>query len=153
MTSFLLLLSFLIHLILFIAIYHLYERVKRDKNEQTEQIERLLSDFMNDIRFENKKFEQRIHENSMKQQRTREYIPPVSKEQKEFINKAELSPTYENPKGRVKEPVEDVIETSLEGQVLQLFQSGKSVEQIAKQLNRGKTEIDLLIKLNKQAKS
>lgn len=150
MTSFLLLLSFLIHLILFISLYHLYERIKRDKDEQAEQIKEMLANFMNDIRHENNKLEQKIHESKLKQHINNEYTPPTPKDLKdEQQSKGEIESTtpYAKPKRQQKQ-VEDVIETTLEGQVLQLAHEGKSIDEIAKQLNRGKTEVELLIKLN-----
>ena len=50
----------------------------------------------------------------------------------------------------VLELKEDKLETSLEAQVFQLAKQGISIEEIAKKLNRGKTEIELMIKLHKK---
>lgn len=146
MTSFLLLLSFLIHLILFITIYHLYEKTKRDQNEQAKEVENMLANFTERIRSENEKLEQKLHENKLKQRMTHEYTPPIPAETAHKVSNIKTT-TYDKP--AIKQPkMEDVVETSLEGQVLSLAKAGKSVDEIAKQLNRGKTEVELMIKLN-----
>lgn len=186
MTSFLLLLSFLIHLILFITIYHIYEKTKRDKDEQAKQLENMLANFMKDIRHENNKLEQKIRENDLRQNINYESTPTARKQpfptQEIVLEQGKTSissdsnvdrvhdqvqtntysntyvsdrqhPTDERIAERMKQTSEDIIETSLEGQVMHLIEAGKTVEEIAKQLNRGKTEIELLIKLNRTAKN
>src|SRR5699024_2553541 len=44
----------------------------------------------------------------------------------------------------------DVIETSIEAKALQLHNAGHSVTQIARKLDRGTTEISLIIEMNKR---
>lgn len=132
----------------------MYERTKRDKDEQAEQLAKMLTNFMNDIQLENSKLEQKIHENELRKNIKYEYSPPIQKQvDRETVttesyvpNRPKPTPNYET-----KRQTEDVIETSLEGQVLQLHREGKTVSEIAKQLSRGKTEVDLLIKLNRKA--
>lgn len=162
MTSFLLLLSFLIHAILFITIYHLYEKTKKDKNEQLARLEELFADFMKNIQLENEKLEQKIYEAEMRQQvlnetapnatlqnELNEVKPIVLNEQK--LKDNQTKDVWDHSKLIEEKETKDMIETSIEGQVLQLFHEGKSPEEIAKQLNRGKTEVDLYIKLHKMA--
>lgn len=188
MTSFFLLLSFLIHAILFITIYHLYEKTKKDKDEQLKQLEELLTDFMKNIQLENEKLEKKIFEAEIRQQvindqipniynqnSVREHVPKVIPETEknesapivninyesnesvlhnERINDVNVNNTNSNwdtSKLIDENEPEDILETSIEGQVLQLYKEGKSPEEIAKLLNRGKTEVDLYIKLNNMA--
>ena len=143
MTSFLLLLSFLIHLLLIITIYHLYEKIKRDKNEQAEQFKSMLMTFTNEIRQENIKLEQKLVKKNLKQ---------LSKKSNSTNILPHDEPEYLMDEKKYKEEFEinDQVETTFVGQVLQLLQDGKTVDEIAKQLNRGKTEVELLIKLNRE---
>lgn len=170
MTSFFLLLSFLIHAILFISIYHLYEKTKKDKNDQVKRLEEILSEFMKSIQLENEKLEKKIYESEIRQQVLNNHSPNVhhpteinNHDSKKFSDIIEsvpkAMPRSEKPLDEanrdwdtskyVDNRPKDIVETSIEGQVLQLFKEGKSSEEIAKQLNRGKTEVDLYIKLNK----
>lgn len=147
MISFFLLLSFLIHIILFITIYHLYEKTKRDKDEQVKRLEEILTEFMKNIRMENDQLERKIYENEMRQQIKLDDNRP---QQKPLNTQTDVpKDEWKVPDYTVKENLkEDIVETSLESQILQLAREGKSVDEIAKQLNRGKTEVDLLIKMN-----
>jgi|SRR5699024_4977775 len=170
MTSFLLLLSFLIHLLVLIMIYHLYEKSKRNKDEQAEQLQKMLTDFMHDIRVENNKLEQKIYENELRQQISYDHNPSsqstisktldqsnayLSKYDDGEVESLEINDTKPINKfashlakaSQIHEK-EDSIETSIESQIMRLAQEGKSIDEIAKQLNRGKTEVELMLKLN-----
>src|SRR5699024_11546803 len=46
------------------------------------------------------------------------------------------------------EDMDDSYETSLQSQILQLYDQGYSEEDIAKQLNCGKTEVELIVKFH-----
>ncbi len=150
MTSFLLLVSFLIHLLLIIAVYHLYDKLKQTKTAQADELKEMLASFMEEIREENQKLE----ENLRKERESRHIRDHVARTR--LMSESELKQSYS--KGPKEEPLMpppeiqagEQVETSLESKVLQLKQEGKSVEEIAKQLNRGKTEIDLLLKLHQK---
>lgn len=163
MTSFFLLVSFLLHAIAFISIYHVYEKTKKDKAEQIARLEELMDDFMKNIRHENEKLEKKVYEAEMRRKMSDERALKKNVESdliERMLNdtnrkEAEINETVKEPKKtweltniKAEKEVEDVVETSFEGQVLQLFRAGKSPEEIAKQLNRGKTEVDLYIKLH-----
>ncbi|HLS23322.1 MAG TPA: hypothetical protein VK037_05340 [Pseudogracilibacillus sp.] len=148
MTSFLLLLSFLIHLLLIITIYHLHEKLKKSKLEQLEQFEEVLASFMDEIREENTKLEQKLREEKVRRNVT--YHRPITSSTPNF----ESNVAYQKNEDALSlrhspSQEEDKVETSLESKVLQLQGEGKTVEEIAKQLNRGKTEVDLLLKLHR----
>ncbi|HZW68206.1 MAG TPA: hypothetical protein VFF20_06345 [Pseudogracilibacillus sp.] len=170
MTSILLLLSFLIHLLVLITIYHLYEKSKRNKDEQAEQLEKMLTDFMHDIRVENNKLEEKINENELHQQisynhdsSSQSTISKSQNQSKAYISKDDdgelesLDINYTRPKNKFASHLakasqtqenEDIIEKSLASQIMRLAQAGKSIDDIAKQLNRGKTEVELMLKMN-----
>jgi len=148
MTSFLLLLSFLIHLLLIIIIYHLHEKIKKSKLEQSEQLEEMLASFMDEIREENMKLEQKLREEKVRRNVT--YHRPTTSS----TTNIESNVAFQKNKDALSlrhspSQEEDKVETSLESKVLQLQGEGKTVEEIAKQLNRGKTEVDLLLKLHR----
>ena len=82
------------------------------------------------------------------------HTPPIPTEPiQEPIHETISTEANSQNEGPAEREVKDVIETSIEGRVLQLVQEGKTVDEIAKLLNRGKTEVELLIKLNKQMNS
>lgn len=153
MTSFLLLLSFLLHLIFFIFLYRFYEQTKQEKESQAEQVEKLLQAFMKEIRLENERLERHIKEQNIETDKLSDETKQASTREKEGIENLTYQPmvrqTVNSPsKEASKERVKDVIETSFEAKVLQLAKAGLSIDDIAKKLNRGKTEVGLIIKLN-----
>src|SRR5690625_6162584 len=89
MTSFLLLLSFLIHLLLIITIYHLHEKLKKSKLEQLEQFEEVLASFMDEIREENTKLEQKLREEKVRRNVT--YHRPISSSTPNFRSEEHTS--------------------------------------------------------------
>src|SRR5690625_2836806 len=60
MTSFLLIISLLLHLIMFIIIFYLYQHLQLIKSEQAKEINELLSNFLHEIKLENKALKQPI---------------------------------------------------------------------------------------------
>src|SRR5690625_3334563 len=127
MVSFFILLSFLLHLIIFITLYHGYERFKRDKDEQLEQINELLTNFMDDIRTENDKLEMKINEMDMHG----DLRTMTDRFSTSALASDQPSPPLEKvsewkAQERVKQTApEDIVETSLESRVFQLVQEGK----------------------------
>lgn len=126
----------------------MYEKIKRDKDEQFKELEEILAEFMKNIRLENERLERKLFEGEIKGQALYENKRPRSEyEQKQNqINEA----AYEQESYTLQQHKmeRDIVETSVESQILQLAKEGKSVTEIAKQLNRGKTEVELLLKLN-----
>lgn len=68
--------------------------------------------------------------------------PPTKKEPKPTFEEALKQATLDEQ--RVEEP------PTLQQQVQQLHSEGRSIEEIAKQLSKGKTEVELLLKFNAQ---
>lgn len=146
MTSLLLLVSFLIHLILFIALYHLYQRVSQDKQEQhiqSERIEQLLMSFLEEIRLENEKLDEKISRPSFQQNKA---FTETNK-QDNYKNKVNDYHSLDSKTLHVNKDRQDQVETSFEGQTLQLYNEGYSIDEIAQKLKRGKREVQLLLKM------
>lgn len=147
MISILLIISFLLHLIFLVIIYQLYQQIGNLKSERSRETEVLLSRFLDEIKQENRQLQQQLQQENKKEQNTAtiksqaKYEP----EQTAEVNKEPENDISEFPP--IPIATEDKVETSIESQVFQMHQKGISTETIAKQLNRGKTEVELLIKL------
>ncbi|WP_404452648.1 hypothetical protein LG329_00685 [Virgibacillus necropolis] len=144
MTSFLLIISFLLHIVAFIAIYQLYKQAQLPKQESTSQdMMELFELYLSEIKEENKRLEETLLDR-------REYNPkgetnpiPQFKEKPEHQEHI-ADDTYTAPE------VDDDVqyETSLQAKVLQLHDQGLASGEIARKLNKGKTEVDLIVKLH-----
>lgn len=141
MTFFLLTISFLLHAISLYLIYHLYVTNKKNVKEKQNQAEiiQIFDTYLKEIKEENKRLisfhEKRQHENNT----TNEKQTKHKKEHK-------LQDKMENRLTDLIDKSNDSIETSLYAKVLQLHQKGLAVDDIAKQLDCGKTEAELIIK-------
>lgn len=157
MVSFLLIISFLLHLIILAAIYQLLKKV-RQVEEETNAIDVVvaLEQSLEEIREENNRFEQLLQEKANQKQgkETNEWNnnrtdiegpggedktkrEEDTSNQEEFEHLLGTSPGYE-------------IEASLESRVLQLHEKGHSIADIARNLGCGKTEAELIIKMYKK---
>jgi|SRR5690625_2394327 len=151
MTSLMLFISFIIHGILLAIIYYLFKQVMELKKNDTKEISQLLEKYLNDIKQEN------IHLKDM--------LASKNSQQKQHYKKVthmhsskDLQQTKDNDELDENRDIHihsnnDVIETSLQAQILQLYNQGLTVDHIAKELNCGKTEAELIIKLYEQKNS
>lgn len=153
MVSLLLIISFLLHIVLIIAIYFLYQQIiqiRRNNHDEIEALESLLQKFLREIRTENERLQSQLQQKDVFKKEHKE--DPIGKNVdnrvKKLKNRENIYQIH-TPQKAVLEK-EDKIETSLEAQVFQLAKQGLSIEEIAKKLNRGKTEIELLMKLHKK---
>lgn len=161
MTSLLLLLSFLLHLILFIILIRLVQHMQQLKQNQTEQLETLIAEFTEELRMQNERLERSLSnppqaakpfQSSFQHalEQLNDEASVVQRDDHETVKTVTSSTATTNVLSTADK--EDKIEMSLESKVMQLAAEGKSVSEIAKQLNRGKTEIELLLKLSQQTK-
>jgi len=160
MTSFLFIVSFLLHILLLITVFYLYQHIQSLKNNQTSEVEHMLNNFLQQLKLENEELEKKIHQANItpdEKQKLRKHINEEARETKETNEMSESHKTietnessYEFPPIHMEEPNVDQVETSLHSQVFHLHKKGLTIEEIAKKLNRGKTEIELIIKLNPQ---
>src|SRR5690625_296394 len=142
MQSFLLIISFLLHIIVLVAVYYLFQQIQLLKQDNKKELTDLFETYLKEIRSENRRLESKIELNTF------------SSEQNEKLNVPENSteehaPTFnENETPSLKtDTIHDQFETSLDAKILQLYHQGMEVSEIAQTLNCGKTEAELLINL------
>lgn len=147
----LLVISFILHLFAFFWIFLLSMRLKRANEiegrqaEIQKEIEDLFQSYLLEMKEENEKLlrliakstkpvnkspvdnrgkaTQQIYQTQMEKPKPKEYTPPV--------------PT-----------LEDRFEPSFNSKVILLHEQGLKAEEIAQKLNKGKTEIELILKFN-----
>ncbi len=171
-TTILLLLSLLLHVVAFYFIIVLYMKFSllKDLSDTQRQIleetENSMTSFLIDIKDENEKFIDKLLSSSdrksnhvLKEQASeKEILPYPGRDQKskesvkgDFVKNGEELP---NHLLGIKK-MEDIVEIShnvptskppFEIEAINLFKEGYTVEQIAKKLNKGKTEVELLLK-------
>ena len=162
-----LLLSLILHGVTFIFLFLLYQKLQENKErenviEQKEkEIDELFHNYLVEIKEENQKFTEQINKMKKQQdkQRTQQQQSKESVIEKEDSTEFEAEPffTKENfPDELDYEPLipqeehEPVYELTMESRVMHLYDQGYSADQIAKQLNVGVTEIELMIKIHTQ---
>src|SRR5690625_3265215 len=141
MTSFLLFMSFIIHIVTFLCIYLLFKQIKRKNNSDPNEIIEIFDHYLEEIRLENEQLKNEfksvsnrtINENEKVHLQTEPYH--VSEGEEEITIPV------------AKRDNDDQMTASLESQVLHLYKQGKQIDEIAKQLNCGKTEASLIIQL------
>lgn len=144
MISFLLIISFLLHLISIYAIYMLNKQLR--KKEDTTEIAQLFEAYLQEIKKENDRLQ-----NDLKRYTHNKSDKPivVQTEKKERILDHGMKDTEKEWLKHV-EQVNDSLESSLEARVLQLHHQGLSVTDIAKKLDCGQTEAELIIRFHKK---
>lgn len=154
MNSLLFLISFILHIISITTIFLLFQQIQAIKHNQKEQIERMLHHFVEEIREENERLQAKLQSNLSPQQRDlNESMKELNRHTKErnrnVAAQLKQNEKIENVTNKMvqTEKREDKVETSLESKILQLHEQGLSHEEIAKKMNRGKTEIELFLKM------
>lgn len=143
MIEFLLLVSFLLHIIALIAIFHLLKKIKQSEKESSRDLIDLFDSYLEEIREENKQLEDKLKAIERPKQ-TKNGIPNEAN-----ALQAPEKNVAAGESGQIFPDNEavDTVETSLTAKILQLHDQGLSHELIAKQLNCGKTEAQLIIQL------
>ncbi|MGM8214497.1 DUF6115 domain-containing protein [Bacillaceae bacterium W0354] len=172
MDSIFIFISFVIHVITFIIIFLFYQKLQqategeRNFERRVQEVEDLFNSYLLEIKDENRKFLEAIthidsetqhndHQTSdtqdilKKQQfsdKNVKYDYHIDKEaennkkhkssQKYKIENVSLNDQFERP--------------SIQAQIMQLYSAGHSVEEIAKKLNKGNTEVELIVKFNQK---
>lgn len=151
MVSLLLIISFLLHIIALFSIYQLFKQLHAEKQQDNPQeIMEILEVYLEEIKQENNELK-----NLLKQDKSAE--EEIEAPKKEIIvekteKKQELKGNHESGlDGLLDELPGYQVDASLESRVLQLHSTGKSIEEIAKTLDCGKTEAELIIKLYQKA--
>ncbi|UOR12706.1 DUF6115 domain-containing protein [Halobacillus amylolyticus] len=139
MVYFLLAISFILHGVLILTIMVLFNKVKQTEELELRQkqvsseIEEVFNAYLLEIKEENAKMDgwlkhtsqqskQRPEQNSIDTEEKPDYTPPLPLEGEEDY------------------------QPSLQSSVIVMYQNGASMEEIARELNMGKTEVELLVK-------
>lgn len=148
MISFMLSISFVLHIILITIVFLLYKQIQVLKSKDANDIMEILEVYLEEIKIENKRLEQ-----DLQSRETHNKVASLHKvSEPQTINqdrqvKEEIEDTKEDLADLEIDHVDDTFEPSLEVKVLQLHNKGFTEDDIAKQLNCGKTEAALIIKL------
>lgn len=151
MTTFLWFASFVLHgisLFLIILLSLKWVKIKETEREQAElirEMETMMTTYLMQFKEENERFVKQITSSAVRQKK-RETPPSLREEQPslpidDVVDRIELSTT--TPKG------EQSLE-SLVSEAVKLQQQGKTIDEIAKILKRGKTEMELLLKFHQK---
>lgn len=174
MTNFLLIFSIMLNVLAFLCIALLFIRQNRIVTMESKQdhilkeMEEVVSTFISEIKEENESLLQKIKQmdpsknETITSDETEENIPLKVLSQKPVqINKYKENQGFHKETGVVADQQDDVEELlnlilpnkqekkpkkTLLDEVVELYEQGKSVDEIAKELNKGKTEIQLLLK-------
>ncbi len=161
--GYLLLISFIIHGITLVIIRQLKIKIdqpavtKQTLDQQKKEIEELLAVYLLEIREENDKLLEAINHKTETKSKVntgsidRQVQKPIlsSTQQTTSTAKPETE-KYKDYQPLLPKDEEEPVETSFAAQVLALADRGYSAETIAKELNRGKTEVELLIKFHQR---
>lgn len=150
-TAFLLLVSFLLHIVTITAIYQLVKQIKGLKQNNTADIAELMEVYLQEIKEENRMLETKLgntngtgepnqkQDKKMDVKQTAEDQAPEKQPTDNTLAPLPLTPEAE---------AGDSFETSSQARILQLHDQGLSNEKIASQLHCGKTEVELVIKMH-----
>ncbi|WP_068672375.1 hypothetical protein [Oceanobacillus sp. Castelsardo] len=145
MISFLLIISFLLHIISIYAIYMLNKQVQ--KKEDTTEIAQLFEEYLEEIKKENTRLK-----NDLKRYPHNKSDKPieVQVDKKNKLVDSHIMEGSEKEWLKNVDKVNDSLESSLEAKVLQLYHQSLSVTDIAKKLDCGKTEAELIIRFHEK---
>ncbi|UOQ43030.1 hypothetical protein MUN89_13855 [Halobacillus salinarum] len=154
MTLFLIILNFIIDGILILAVMTLMARIKKteeleQKQKQTaREIEELFSSYLLEIKEENKRLSDRLASSGNDVERENvNKKKEIQKKEQTYSHEAGQVQSYQPPAPKEEE---SAYQPSLHSKVYQLKEQGLNNEEIARKLNKGKTEIDLLIKFQQE---
>lgn len=159
MTIFLLIISFIIDGILLIGLFTLSTRIKKAEElelrqqEIAREIEGMFSSYLLEIKEENRRMSEWMkekpsspQEGTTKEDRKRVEEANITEGAEEDLSD-DTDDEYAPP---VPDSLEAVYQPSVPSQILDLREKGYSLNEIAKELGRGKTEIELLLKFHQK---
>lgn len=132
MITFLLSISFILHIMAFFAIYLLFKQNQQVKQNNPNDMMELFETYLQEIKEENRRLQDELG------------TGPFSTQYDSPTNEAGSMDTHTQPEGEMK----DSVEASQQAKVLQLHFQGFSETEIAQKLNCGKTEAAMIIKLH-----
>ena len=148
---------FILQFVSFFLIALLFTRLSNAKEieKQHEEFMKEMDDAVSAYLFEIKDENNRLIEelaitnetNHLKKEKEKTPIDEIPFSPRSTVSKSAVAKLYQQA-SPVKETVESESELSPQNQVLALSNAGKSIEEIAKQLGKGKTEIELMLKFH-----
>lgn len=166
MTAFLLTVSFLLHALSLFIIILLYlqlskvKEVERRQSQLIEEMEQTVSAYLLEWREENERFLQALSEKMNRRgegenvaKRPASVPKPAKKEEKKEWTPplASIEQMKDQVEIRTDKQPKLELPSSLEERAIALKKEGKTVDEIAKLLNKGKTEIELLLKFRQMS--
>jgi hypothetical protein len=157
MIAFLLVVSFILHalsLFVIILLYLQLSKVKETEKRQqqmAEEMEQTFSAYLLEWKEENERFLKELSD--MLTNRTKADRKQSPSKVNETSTKEEALPNYFPNVDDVKDIVDirhQAMPPSLVDEAWKLFEQGKTIEEIAKILKKGKTEIELLLKFRQK---
>ncbi|WP_163530611.1 DUF6115 domain-containing protein [Halobacillus ihumii] len=144
MIYFLLTISFILHGVLILIIMALFKKVKHAEELELRQkqvaneIEEVFNQYLLDIKEENKKMDKWLNHTSTSKADHQPQEPVQTEAAGERTNEVYSPPLLVQ--------YEDEYVPSLQSQVMTMYNNGVNIEEIARELNIGKTEAELLVK-------
>ncbi len=154
MVSLLLIISFLLHIIALFAIFQLFKQLQSEKKQaNAQEVMEIFEVYLDEIRQENNELKNLLMQDQTAEEETETEKIEMNKETTEKRQMQEDNQVSEQSgiDSLLDQSPGYQVGASLESRVLQLHSTGKSVEEIAKTLNCGKTEAELIIKLYQKA--
>lgn len=145
MTAFLFSISFILHIITICAIYLLLKQIQQLKQDSPNDMTSLMETYLQEIKDENDQLQTALAIKPDKAHNEQDgHSETAIVKEKQLANTTTINEAFTLPEIDVK----DQVESSLQAKVLQLYEQGHSSTEIAKKLNCGKTEAELIIKLH-----
>lgn len=159
MVSIVLFISFILHFVTLFIILLLFlkwnkvKQIEAEQNNMRREIEEIFSAYLLELKEENEKFTQIANEIT----RGRNYGQP--QKQNREVTFTDRSSNQDDMKDVIDGPpiseyvpptpeFKEVYDQSFPSQVLELHNNGYTVNEIAQKLNKGKTEIELVLKFH-----
>jgi hypothetical protein len=165
MLAFLLTISFLLHALSLWIIILLYLRltkvkeIEKQQQQMTEEIEQTFSAYLLEWKEENERFLTELAAILPNRSRA-DHSPPKDSAEPQAEGNEKTAPSEETETLPSYFPnideIKDIVDirqqpvSSAADRVWQLYEQGKTVEEIAKILNKGKTEVELLLKFRQK---
>lgn len=145
---YLLIVSLILHFITFFILILVIKKMRstfdyQQFEAQKRELEDLLAYYSVELKEENERFLNEIFEKTRLQEKEQEQKQEQAEDETEFDVTEKMLEKEEN-----EQTVEINYQPSLEAQAIQLYEEGYDIKEIAKKLNKGHGEIELLLKFH-----
>lgn len=140
--------SICLHVIAFLLIFYLLKQVRTLQTHEVNDIQQLFEKYLKEIKKENDRLQNELltlssekHKQSLVAKR--KHAPHQTAHVANLNKRSQGTSLTEKT-----DHISDTYEPSLQAKILQLYHQGHSEEDIAKTLNCGKTEVELIVKFH-----